>query len=39
MADNAKSSIVGAILWMFIISILLFWFPMARLLGQDLSVG
>lgn len=29
MTDNAKGSIVGAIMWMFIISILLFWLPVA----------
>ncbi len=27
MADNSKGSIVGAIFWMFVISILLFWLP------------
>ena len=29
MADNTRGSIVGAIFWMFIISILLFWLPVA----------
>ena len=29
MADASKGSIVGAIVWMFIISIVLFWLPVA----------
>ena len=29
MADESKGSILGAIVWMFIISILLFWLPVA----------
>lgn len=28
MADRNKGSIIGAIIWMFIISLLLFWLPL-----------
>ena len=39
MTDYAKGSIVGAILWMFIISILLFWLPVAGPLVAGLVGG